>query len=289
MAFTSPIKALKFLKDHKEYIDFALVVVNMKEMHGFEFLDISREFHKNLQVIMMSDEITWPTMKRSVELGARFLIKKPHDAKRINDLWQHLDTRNRREKIEDIFQGIEGKKDDVFKSDNEFREGANKQKVTQLMWTPFLQQKFLQALELLGEAATPKMIQLIMNVDSIDRNQVSAHLQKHRKKIEKELRNSSAKKCSNGASSSQPNTSQYNPEIQSVDTSDEDMSWDQTESTNDIQGENNMIEAMRRALRLGTVFDESQLPNDPSGKQASKGEVDMMGDGNSRDDWTRIW
>jgi hypothetical protein len=51
MAFTSPIKALKFLKDHKEYIDFALVVVNMKEMHGFEFLDISREFHKNLQVI----------------------------------------------------------------------------------------------------------------------------------------------------------------------------------------------------------------------------------------------
>jgi hypothetical protein len=53
----------------------------------------------------MSDEITWPTMKRSVELGARFLIKKPHDAKTINDLWQHLDTRNRREKIEDIFQG----------------------------------------------------------------------------------------------------------------------------------------------------------------------------------------
>jgi hypothetical protein len=77
------------------------------------------------------------------------------------------------------------------------------------MWTPFLQQKFLQALELLGEgrmasvcimlttsgfqtdcgllfmnvnfisAATPKMIQLIMNVDSIDRNQVSAHLQVH--------------------------------------------------------------------------------------------------------------
>ncbi|RLM75006.1 hypothetical protein C2845_PM15G04640 [Panicum miliaceum] len=218
MAFTSPIEALKFLKDRKEDIDFALVAVNMKEMHGFEFLDISRELHKNLQVI-----------------------------------------------------SIEGKRDDVFKSDNNFREGANKQKATQLMWTPFLQKKFLEALELLGEAATPKMIQVIMNVDSIDRNQVSVHLQKHRKKIEKELsKNTSAKKCSNGASSSQPNTSQYDPEIQSGNTSDEDMSWDQTESSNEIQAETSMIEAMRRALRLGAVFDESQLPNDPSGKQASE-------------------
>jgi two-component SAPR family response regulator len=51
MVFTSPIKALKFLKDHTEDIDFALVAVNMKEMHGFEFLDISRELRTNLQVI----------------------------------------------------------------------------------------------------------------------------------------------------------------------------------------------------------------------------------------------
>ena len=50
-----------------------------------------------------------------------------------------------------IHIGNEGKSDDVFMSDNKFREGTNKQKVTQLIWTPFLQQKFLQALELLGE------------------------------------------------------------------------------------------------------------------------------------------
>ena len=54
---------------------------------------------------VMSDEITWPTMKRSVELGACFFIKKPLDAEMINDLWQHLHIRNRREKIEDLFQG----------------------------------------------------------------------------------------------------------------------------------------------------------------------------------------
>ena len=67
------------------------------------------------------------------------------------------------------------------------------------------------------------------------------------------------------------------------------MSWDQTESSNEIQGKNSMIEAMRRALRLGTVFIESQLPNDPSGKQANKCEVDMVVDGNGRDDWTHAF
>ncbi|OEL16759.1 Two-component response regulator ORR29 [Dichanthelium oligosanthes] len=229
--YTSSVEALKFLKDHEKDIDFALVAVNMKEMHGFQFLDISKRSHKNLQVI-----------------------------------------------------SIEGKSDHIFKSENKFGEFTNKQKATQLMWTPSLERKFLQARELLGEAATPKMIQLSMNVNSIGRTQISAHLQKYRKKVKKELRNTNAKKCSNGASSSKPlqicetgpNTCQYDPEIQPADTSDEDMSWDQTEST----------EATRRALQLGTVFDESQLPNDPSGRQASKGEVDMMGDDNCPNDWT---
>jgi len=64
------------------------------------------------------------------------------------------------------------------------------------------------------------------------------------------------------------------------------MSWDETAgNTQETQGKT-MYEAMRRALQLGTVFDESQLPNDPFGRQASKGEVDMTGDGYGRGDWT---
>jgi hypothetical protein len=43
---------------------------------------------------------------------------------------------------------------------------------------------------------------------------------------------------------------------------------------------------MRRALQFGTVFDESQLPKDPPVKKTSKGEIDMVGDGNSEMDWT---
>ncbi|CAN6275498.1 unnamed protein product [Urochloa humidicola] len=63
------------------------------------------------------------------------------------------------------------------------------------------------------------------------------------------------------------------------------MPLDQPESTEEIQAKNT-YEAMRRALKFGIVFDESQLLSDPLVKQPSKGEVDMIGDGNGREDWT---
>lgn len=54
----------------------------------------------------MSADTTWPTMKRSVELGARFLIKKPLDANTMNNLWQHLDQKfQRADKIKALFPG----------------------------------------------------------------------------------------------------------------------------------------------------------------------------------------
>jgi response regulator of citrate/malate metabolism len=55
MVYTSPIKEFNFLEDHEQDVDFVLVSVHMKEMHGFQFLDMSREMHKNLQVISKSE------------------------------------------------------------------------------------------------------------------------------------------------------------------------------------------------------------------------------------------
>lgn len=167
------------------------------------------------------------------------------------------------------------------------------------MWTPFLQRKFLQAVELLGEDASPKKIQLLMNVNSVSRKQISAHLQKHRKKVEKELRNSNANNSSHGiggASNSRPSrifeighgsTFQYNrPDVQPEHRSDESVSLEQTETIEETQS-NRLYEAMRRALQLGSVFEEPQLPNidPPAGKDAREvEEVEMTTrDGNYRD------
>ena len=45
MVYTSPVEALKFLKDHIKEIDFALAAVNMKEMPIKTFkLSVSRQF-----------------------------------------------------------------------------------------------------------------------------------------------------------------------------------------------------------------------------------------------------
>jgi hypothetical protein len=71
---------------------------------------ISKIFNKliNFRLFgpVMSADTTWPMMKRSVELGARFLIKKPLDANTIDNLWQHLDLKfQRTDKIKDLFPG----------------------------------------------------------------------------------------------------------------------------------------------------------------------------------------
>jgi two-component SAPR family response regulator len=50
-AYTSPIKALEFLEGHAQEVDLALVAVHMEELHGFQFLDIVSDAHKNVQVI----------------------------------------------------------------------------------------------------------------------------------------------------------------------------------------------------------------------------------------------
>ncbi|KAL6631373.1 hypothetical protein ACP70R_028223 [Stipagrostis hirtigluma subsp. patula] len=107
--YTSPIKALNFLKDHAQDVDFLLVAVNMKEIPGFQFLDIARKMHQNIQVIMMSTTTTMDITKKCVELGARFLVNKPLDAPTIRNLWQHLDIRAlRMEKMRNLLQGLTG-------------------------------------------------------------------------------------------------------------------------------------------------------------------------------------
>ena len=66
-----------------------------------------------------------------------------------------------------IHIGIEAKTDDVFESENKFIEG--KKKVAHLMWTPFLQKKFLYALELLGEGTIISICMVPHNFSISDR------------------------------------------------------------------------------------------------------------------------
>ncbi|XP_052152545.1 two-component response regulator ORR29-like [Oryza glaberrima] len=115
--YTSPIKALDFLENHAQDFDLVLAEVHMEELNGFAFLMASRKIHKSIQVIMMSTETTMCTMKRCVQLGARFLVKKPLDFETTQNIWQHLDLKVvRMEKIKGLLQDDSSKNMKVIKN-----------------------------------------------------------------------------------------------------------------------------------------------------------------------------
>jgi hypothetical protein len=56
----------------------------------------------------MSTITTMDLMQRSIELDARFLVKKPLDSVTICSLWQHLDLGPRKtEMIQNFIQGLQ--------------------------------------------------------------------------------------------------------------------------------------------------------------------------------------
>nr|TKW03767.1 hypothetical protein SEVIR_7G064600v2 [Setaria viridis] len=256
-AYTSPIKALDFLEGHAQEVDMALVAVHMEEMHGFQFLDVVREDHKNIQVIMMSNETTMDIMKRCIKLGACFLVNKPIDAHTIHNMWRHIDFGNSRmHNIKKSLQG-NGEEQDV----SYWKESA-KTKKGYICWNDYLHRKFLHALEILGEgAASPRNIEILMNVEGVNRKHISSHLQ---------CRTSASKSESAKSHQESPNNS---PDIQQEEmTADEDMPHAQMGSFSD----NNAHAAMRRSIQFSTMYDESQYLYFSS----SDGGVDMMEDRN---------
>uniref|UniRef100_A0A0D9W3N2 Response regulatory domain-containing protein n=1 Tax=Leersia perrieri TaxID=77586 RepID=A0A0D9W3N2_9ORYZ len=279
--FTSPMKALYFLKNHAEGVDLVLVDVHMEEMTGFEFLKVAREIHKSIQVIMMSTETTMHAMKRSVKLGARFLVKKPLNGRTIQNLWQHLDLKVlRMEKIKDLLQGNNrnvggGDNSNCADETNPFAENlkVDTKKKYCLIWTPHLQRKFLHALQILGEDASPKKIKMIMDVDNIDRRQIAAHLQKHRLQQKKNLNKASFTK----GTSEDGSNSGKEPHLYTQPTETTELNHTKMEILLKDANRKDVYAAMRRTLRHGTVCDESKYPSDPSGDE----QLVVGGDGHA--------
>ncbi|CAL5017583.1 unnamed protein product [Urochloa decumbens] len=283
-AYTSPMEAIDFLGGHAQEVDLALVAVHMREMHGYQFLDMVREHHKNIQVIMMSEETTMDIMKRSVDLGACFLAKKPIDAHTINNLWQHLDLEDpRMDNIMKLLQGNNGEQQDVS-----YRKESTKTKKGYICWNEYLHRKFLRALEILGEgASSPRNIEILMNVEGVNRKHIASHLQKYRKRMEAGKQNSAlgSVKCGNRASWTSkstkslqegPNTSLNSPDIQQEEMkADEDMPHAQTGNFSD----NSAHAAMRRSIQFGTIYDESQYLYFPSVDEGTEYGLDLKEDG----------
>ncbi|XP_040378984.1 two-component response regulator ORR29-like [Oryza brachyantha] len=236
-------------------------------------------------------------MKMCAELGARFLVKKPVDVGTIQSLWQHLDLKVlRTEKIKDLLRGgIITCVGDKSTCDSEMNSFANNQKDDNkkkyyLMWTPHLQKKFLDALEILGEDASPKKIKMIMDVDNIDRRQIATHLQKHRLKLKMKLNKALfTNGSSNGSSNSGTEPAESHPRCRSTTLQPHPCSAQAAKITMQILPEDDdehddIYAAMRRALQDRTVFDECQYSMDPCGDEHDVGGgYGCAGEANARD------
>ncbi|KAM3223969.1 hypothetical protein ACQJBY_057391 [Aegilops geniculata] len=266
--YTSPIEALGILEKKAHDVDFVIAAVDMEELNGFQFLEAAKDMHQYLQVIkVMSADTTMYTMKRSIQLGARFLAKKPLDATTIHNMWQHLDVKVLRlNRMKYLFQGVGDKAQDgeeVGESIAQQKDGTKT--TTHFKWIPFLESKFLYALQILGANASPSKIKIIMNVDTVTRKQISAHLQKHRKHMEREQNMAMfMDSYGNCASSSKSVKTRHTIRHMSGYHSDDDVQRTMMPSLfGDTQGVD-VSAAMRRALQLGAVFDEFQYSNGPS-------------------------
>ncbi|BAS88712.1 Os04g0349100 [Oryza sativa Japonica Group] len=116
-----------------------------------------------------------------------------------------------------------------------------------------------------------------MDVDNIDRKQISTHLQKHRLQLKKKLSKASFTKGSNEDTSNpsaknhltcrtmtlQPHPYTNQPAETTMQIHSEDVEHD------------DVYDAMRRALQDGTAFDESKYSSDPFSNE----DEDVVGDG----------
>ncbi|KAE8801823.1 two-component response regulator orr29 [Hordeum vulgare] len=280
--YTSPIEALSILRKKAHDIDFIMAAVHMEELNGFQFLEAAKDMHRNIQVIMMSTETTMYTMKRSIELGACFLVKKPLDANTIHSIWQHLDVKVLRlNRMKHLFQGVGDNAQDgeeVGESVAQTKDGTKT--TTYLKWKPFLESKFLYALQILGANASPSKIKIIMNVDSVTRTQISAHLQKHRKRMEKEQNMAMfMDSYGNSASNSKSVKARHTiPNMPGNHSNDNVQRTTMPSLSGDPQGLDISAAAMRRALRLGAVFDEFQYSSGPSSDEQCDAIGHIMGE-----------
>ncbi|KAL3618206.1 hypothetical protein CASFOL_038527 [Castilleja foliolosa] len=202
--------ALSMLTSGKSKFDVIIANLNSPDLHGFKLLQLSVSMGLPT-VVTSSDDNPYMAM-RALESGAFLYVKKPITMDMLKCLWQHvvrekikvirerenlvapnnhgprvdhqetpsnLESMMNNEKSKKKNRGSGGDTEEYGYANNRANNNVKRKMCTE--WTQELHEKFLDAVEELGEGRCfPKDILDLMNVPGLTRMQVASHLQKCR-------------------------------------------------------------------------------------------------------------
>ncbi|XWS69146.1 hypothetical protein CRYUN_Cryun04dG0154500 [Craigia yunnanensis] len=225
-------EALNLLRERKDGYDIVISDVNMPDMDGFKLLEhVGLEM--DLPVIMMSVDGETSRVMKGVQHGACDYLLKPIRMKELRNIWQHV-FRKKIHEVRDIesLEGIESihitrsgsdlfddghllggedmtsvrkRKDAENSHDDKDLSDPSSTKKARVVWTVYLHQKFVKAVNQIGfDKVGPKKILDLMDVPWLTRENVASHLQKYRLYLSRLQKDSDIKNSFIGMKQSDP-------------------------------------------------------------------------------------
>ncbi|ONK66110.1 uncharacterized protein A4U43_C06F4250 [Asparagus officinalis] len=200
-----PNVALSLLQEKAEEFDLVVAESHMPEMSGFVLLrTVKTEF--NIPVILMSDNLQRIISTKAIEQGACYFLEKPLKINVIKNIWKYVTLKDVSNKGDITMSNQQGRKRKTSRTSDHEHERPKKRKHNQVeekednnysrlkkkrvIWTSDLEEKFQDAIRLLGIDAIPSKITKFINVKGVNRDHVASHLQKYRiRKMKQEAKN----------------------------------------------------------------------------------------------------
>uniref|UniRef100_A0A0A0KER8 Response regulatory domain-containing protein n=1 Tax=Cucumis sativus TaxID=3659 RepID=A0A0A0KER8_CUCSA len=155
-SFVDPVQALSTLRAGKQSFDLIVTALHMSKMNGLELTK------------RVNDEFKLPVIKTiSTNYGeGKLQAFETHSVSGSNEVISS-ERKKKKSSIEKDQEKSNGKK-----------EVKSTRKKPKVVWTDFLQYRFLQAVHFIGlDRAVPKKILEVMNVPGLTRENVASHLQ----------------------------------------------------------------------------------------------------------------
>ncbi|KAK1380760.1 hypothetical protein POM88_027504 [Heracleum sosnowskyi] len=217
--------ALALFQEQRNRYHIVIADICMPDMGISEFVEKLHGQNMTVPIILISEELTNDAAREAFGDGVCYVYSKPPSHRDISKVWLHIPRvtgelpplsdmtkyidieedgsstggsagnqkqNNLNMKLDNTDrESVKRKKNQIVENPNssndaDQEEDSHNAKKPRLTWTPYLDDKFLQAINVLGErGARPKTILSLMNEPGLTPRHVASHLQKYRRQRKK--------------------------------------------------------------------------------------------------------